>query len=128
MEGLWYAVCLMGLPPLKFEMAVPARAFVAEVTAENAFAFRDHRRTDRLVLLEIGVGVNDAGDITTCERIGLGDHGVLRKDRTAGAPILSPRTSLSNSEADRGNRRRLRILAAGSARAETIGIKLNPQA
>jgi hypothetical protein len=26
------------------------------------------------VLLEVGIGMNDAGDIAACERIGLGDH------------------------------------------------------
>src|SRR5207253_7994903 len=66
-------------------------SFAAVVVDIDALTPRDHGRADRLVLLEIGVGVNDRRYITTCERIGLGDHGCLRHIGRWGAAILSHR-------------------------------------
>ena len=74
----------------------------------DALAPRDHGRTDRLVLLEVGVGVDDRRDITTCERIrvsghldilqGIGRHRArilearILETRILGARILGART------------------------------------
>ncbi len=57
----------------------PLQIFLAAVVIDiDALSLRDHGRPDRLVLLEVGVRMDEGCDIATGERIGLGDHGLLR--------------------------------------------------
>ena len=66
--------------------------FLAAVVIDiDALALRDHGRAGDLVRLEVGVGVDDGGDIAACERIGLGDHGILRNVGRREAAIVAQR-------------------------------------
>src|SRR6185437_14425113 len=64
-----------GAPEARHPLQISLAAVVIDI---DALAPRDHGRTRRLVLLEIGVRMDDARDIAACERIGLSNHGVLR--------------------------------------------------